>query len=132
MMARKFTIDPNKFFFIFDTAGDWHGTVFNWAIFDLRGDYIGFVRNENYDVFTQSGEWIGNLYPDGRIIRNRNVDRPPLLKNLPPKPAKPKLPPRAPLPPINGDLGYSRMDVLEWDPEVFKKLSDLVPDAGEE
>lgn len=131
-MSRKFTIDPNKFFFIYDTPGDWHGTVLNWAIFDLRGDYIGFVRNENYDVFTQSGEWIGNLYPDGRIIRNRNVDRPPLLKTLPPKPAKPKLPARAPLPPITGDLGYSKMDVLEWDPDVFKKLSDLVPDAGEE
>ncbi|MBK8025990.1 MAG: hypothetical protein IPK19_32545 [Chloroflexi bacterium] len=131
-MARKFSIDPTKPFFVFDTAGDWHATVLGWYIFDVRGDYIGFVRNANYDVFTRSGEWIGNLYPDGRVIRNRNAERPPLLKNLPPVPPKPKLPPRAPLPPINGDLGYSRIDVLEWDPDIFKRLSDLVPDAGEE
>ncbi|MCK6578023.1 MAG: hypothetical protein L6Q98_07965 [Anaerolineae bacterium] len=131
-MARKFAVDPNKPFFIFDTAGDWHATMLNWYIFDARGDYIGFVRNADYDVFTRSGEWIGNLFPDGRIIRNRNADRPPLLKQLPPVPSKPKLPARAPLPPINGDLGYSRIDVLEWDPEIFKRLSDLVPDAGEE
>jgi hypothetical protein len=132
-MTRKFTIDPNKPFFVFDTAGDWHATILNGCIFDLRGDYIGFIRNENHDVYTQVGEWVGNLYPDGRIIRQRNIDRPPLLKNVPPKPtAKPKLPASAPLAPLPGDLGYSKIDVMEWDPEVFKRLSDLVPDAGEE
>ena len=91
-MSRRFTIDPTKPFFIFDTAGEWHATVLGWYIFDLRGDYIGFVRNEGYDVYTTSGEWIGNLYKDGRIIRQRSADRPPLLKHVPPKPPKPKLP----------------------------------------
>ncbi len=131
-MSRRFTIDPNKPFFIFDTAGDWHATVLGWYIFDARGDYIGFIRNEGFDVYTTSGEWIGNIINDGRIIRNRNADRPPLLKQLPAKPPKPKLPPRAPLAPQTGDLGFSKIDVLEWDPEVFKRISDLTPDAGEE
>ena len=131
-MSRRFTIDPNKPFFIYDTRGEWHATVVGWYIFDGRGDYIGFVRNESYDVYTSSGEWIGNIIHDGRIVRNKNVDRPPLLKKLPAKPPKAKLPPRAPLPPMNVELGFSHIDVLEWDPEIFKRLSDLVPDAGEE
>src|SRR5215204_4645827 len=100
-MSRRFTMDPAKPFFIYDTGGEWHATIFAWNIFDGRGDYIGFIRNETYDVYTTSGEWIGNVIPDGRIVRNKNVDRPPLLKKLPPKPPKPKLPPRAPLPPMN-------------------------------
>lgn len=131
-MSRRFTIDPTKPFFIYDTGGEWHATAFEWNIFDGRGDYIGFIRNEGYDVYTTSGEWIGNIVADGRIIRNKNVDRPPLLKKLPPKPPKPKLPPRAPLPPMTAELGFSKVDVLEWDPEVFKRISDLVADAGEE
>ena len=125
-MARRFAIDPNKPFFIYDTRGEWHATVLQWYVFDGRGDYVGFVRNESYDVYTISGEWIGQIFHDGRIVRNKNVDRPPLLKKLPPKPS------RAKLPPMNAELGFSRMDVLEWDPEIFKRLSDLVPDQGEE
>ena len=131
-MSRRVTIDAAKPFFIYDTSGEWHATVLNWSIFDGRGDYIGFVRNEAYDVYTTSGEWIGNIIGDGRIVRSNNVDRPPLLKKLPPKPAKPKLPGRAPLPPMNAELGFSKIDVLEWDAEVFKRISDLIPDAGED
>lgn len=130
MSSRRFTIDPAKYFFIFDTAGDWHLVKYGDWLFDSRGDYLGFVRGDNYDVFTTSGEWVGNIYHDGRIIRKRNAQRPPLLKELPPKPPKPeKFPARAPLPPQNGDLGFDKIDILEWDPEVFKRLSDLTPDS---
>ncbi|MFQ3568062.1 MAG: hypothetical protein SNJ59_13810 [Aggregatilineales bacterium] len=130
MSSRRFTIDPKKPFFIFDTAGDWLATKLGDYIFDTRGDYIGFVRGESYDVYTASGEWIGNLYHDGRIVRKRSAPRPPLLRELPPKPAKPeRLPSRAPLPPQTAELGFDKIDVLEWDPEIFKRLSDLTPDA---
>jgi hypothetical protein len=135
-MSRRFTLDPNKPFFIFDTPGDWQGVVMNNSIFDPRGDYLGFIQQdtpESYDVYTTSGEWIGYLIPDGRIVRKRSSTRKPLLKKLPPKPAKPaNFPGRAPLPPQTADLGFDKIDVLEWDPEVFKRLSDLLPDAGEE
>ncbi|NDJ60161.1 MAG: hypothetical protein GYB67_03500 [Chloroflexi bacterium] len=131
--VRPFRIDPDKPFFMYDTPGDWQGTVLGGYIFDLRGDYIGFIRNEKHDVYTAQGEWIGNLIEDGRVVRRQNIDRPPLLKELPPKPAKPtNLPARAPLPPQTADLGYSYIDVLEWDEDVFKRLSDLAPDSGEE
>lgn len=135
-MSRRFTIDPSKPFFIYDTPGDWQGVILNNAIFDPRGDYLGFIQEEKpelYEVYTASGEWIGSLIPDGRIVRKRTSDRRPLLKKLPGKQPKPApFPSRAPLPPQTADLGFDKIDVLEWDPEVFKRLSDLLPDAGEE
>jgi hypothetical protein len=129
-MSRPFVIDPNKPFYIYDTAGDWQAIKFGYFIFDTRGEYIGFCINDVHDVYTAGGEWIGNLIPDGRIVRKRTAPRLPLYKHLPPKPAKPeKLPARAPLPPQTADLGFDKIDVLEWDPEIFKRLSDLTPDA---
>ncbi len=131
-MSRRFTIDPAKPFFIFDTAGEWHATALNWYIFDGRGDYIGFIRNEGYDVYTTSGEWIGNIYQDGRIIRNRNADRPPLLKKLPPKPPQTEAAAARAACAAPRRSRLQQLDVLDWDPEVFKRISDLIPDAGEE
>ncbi|HEX2908016.1 MAG TPA: hypothetical protein VHO69_14195, partial [Phototrophicaceae bacterium] len=82
-----------------------------------------------HDVYTTLGEWVGNLWPDGRIIRKRNYERPPLLKDCPAKPTKPqKMPARAPLPPMSAELGFDKVDVLEWDEDVFKNVSDLMPD----
>jgi len=129
-MLKKISIDPNKPFFIFDTRGDWHATVIRGYIFDTRGEYIGFIRGENHDVYTSMGEWIGNLYSDGRILRKRNLEtRPSQLKSLPPKPEKPNnLPPRAHLPPLFSELGFDKIDVLEWDSEIFKRVSDLHAD----
>jgi hypothetical protein len=132
MSARKFYIDPEKPFFIYDTRGEWHATKIGIYIYDTRGEYIGFVRGENQDVYTTAGEWVGNLWPDGRIIRKRNYDRPPLLQDRPAKPPKPdKLPARAPLPPMVSELGFDKVDVLEWDDEVFKRVSDMVSDMDE-
>lgn len=129
---RRFTIDPTKFFYVYDTRGDWHATILNNNIWDTRGDYIGFIRDEDgegYEVFTTVGEWIGYLIQDGRIVRKRTAEKRPLLKEKVEKPPKPeKLPARAPLPPMTADLGFTLLDVLDWDPEIFKRLSDLVPD----
>lgn len=132
-MFRKFVIDASKPFFIFDTRGDWHATIFDRSIFDTRGEYIGFIRGEDHDVYTTIGEWIGNLWADGRIIRKRSTElRRPLLKDLPPKPTKPeKIPARAPLPAMFAELGFDKIDVLEWDDEVFKRVSDMQSDMGE-
>lgn len=131
-LVRPFTIDTSKPFFIFDTRGDVHGIVIGEYIYDMRGDYIGYQRGESHDVYTAVGEWIGNLIPDGRIVRKRNYDRPPLDPTKPAKQPTIRVTARVPLPPQTADLGFSYIDVLEWDDEVFKRLSDLVPDAGEE
>jgi hypothetical protein len=81
-------------------------------------------------VYTASGEWIGNLFHDGRIVRKRSAPKQPLLRQLPPRLPKPdRFPARAPLPPQNAELGFDKIDVLEEDPGIFKRISDLTPDA---
>ncbi len=122
-------IDPDKPFFVFDSRGEWHATLLNSCLWDARGEYIGFVRGPNHDVYTVYGEWIGNLTADGRIVRKRVSDRQTLLRirKLPP-PRPRNLPPRAPLPPMSADLGHHFIDVLEWDPNVFKNVPDLKKD----
>lgn len=132
MSSRKFVIDPEKIFFIFDTRGEVHGVKLGDYLYDARGEYMGFVRGEDYQCYTQYGEWVGYIIPDGRIVRKRTAPRPPLLKDCPPKQPKIRITVRAPLPPMTADLGFDKIDVLEWDEEVFKRVSDLMPDKGEE
>jgi hypothetical protein len=49
---------------------------------------------------------------------------------VPPRLPKPdRFPARAPLPPQNAELGFDKIDVLEEDPNIFKRISDLTPDA---
>jgi len=38
------------------------------------------------------------------------------------------MPGRSPLPPMMAELDYGTVDVLEDDPEIFKRISDLRPD----
>ena len=110
--------------FIYDTHGDWQATRIGPYIFDGRGEWIGFT--EGRAVFTRDGEWIGDLAKDGRILRKRAGAKRPLNNNIPPKPPHKKsdMPGRAPLPQQMGEFGFDMIDVLEEDPEVFKRLSD--------
>jgi len=120
----------DKPIFVYNTAGDWLATVIPPHIFDTRGEYIGFV--EEVAVYTRDGEWVGNLSKDGRILRKRAGQRKPLHPKPLAKPPKPSnLPGRSPLPPQNAEISYDTVDVLEEDPEVFKRLSDRRQDLGE-
>ncbi len=113
--------------FIFDTHGDWHATKIGDFIYASRGDYIAFTEGE--DVYKRDGEWIGRLSKDGRILRKRTERRRELHPNPPRSAPKPeRLPPRAPLPPMMAELNYSVIDVLDEDPDIFKRISDLRPD----
>lgn len=119
--------DPNKPFFIYDTRGDWCATKIANAIYDTRGEYVAFL--EDGEVYKRDGEWIGRLSKDGRILRKRTELRRELHENPPPRPEKPeRLPARAPLPPMTAELDYSIVDVLDEDPEIFKRISDQRPD----
>lgn len=124
-MARN---DPNRPIFIYDTRGDWFATVIGGFVYDTRGEYVGWIEQGN-QVIKRDGEWLGALNKDGRILRKRSEPRRPLHPNPPvsaPKPAR--LPTRAPLPGLMAELPYSIIDVLDFEPEVFKKISDLKPD----
>jgi hypothetical protein len=117
---------PEKPIFIFDTHGDWQATKVGTMIWSSRGEYVGYL--EGQEVYKQDGEWIGHLSKDGRILRKRSERRRELHPNPPPKPAKPTLPARAPLPPMMAELDFSTIDVLDEDPDIFKRISDLRPD----
>jgi hypothetical protein len=48
---------------------------------------------------------------------------------MPQEPARTeKFPARPPLPPMMAELSYSIVDVLEEEPDIFRKISDLRPD----
>lgn len=116
-----------KPFFIFDTRGDWHATRLGGFIYGTRGDYLGFVEGE--EVYKRDGEWIGRLSKDGRILRKRSERRRDLHPAPPRSAPKPeRLPPRAPLPPMMAELNFSIIDVLDEEPDIFKRISDLRPD----
>jgi hypothetical protein len=114
--------------FIFNTAGDWVATLVDRFIWDLTAAWVGWMDGD--EVYTTDGEWVGTLSRDSRILRKRAAPRPPLRTDVPPKPPKPDLPGRAPLPPSFSELAFSMVDILEEDPEIFKRLSDMRPDMG--
>jgi hypothetical protein len=114
---------------IWNTSGDWVATLIDGYIWDLTGTWVGWTDKD--EVFTPDGEWVGTLSRDSRILRKRAAARPPLRTDIPTKPAKPTLPGRAPLPPTFSELSYSTFDVVEEDPQVFKRLSDMRKDMGE-
>ncbi len=119
--------DPNKPFFIYDTRGEWHATKIGVYIFDTRGEYVAYLEGE--DVYKRDGEWMGRLSKDGRILRKRTEMRRDLQPNPLPRPDRPdRLPPRAPLPPMTAELDFSIVDVLDEDPDSFKRISDQRPD----
>lgn len=116
--------------YIWNTYGDWVGTLVDDHIWDLTGLRVAWVDPETRekDVWRADGEWIGNLSRDNRILRKRTARRRPLRDDIPQPPPKPELPVRATLPPSFAELQYSEIDVLEEDPQIFKKLSDMRPD----
>ena len=125
------TDKPSKPEFVYNTAGDWLATAVTPYVFDARGECVGFM--EGRAVYTFDGEWVGDLSKDGRILRKRAGKKRPLHTNPPARlKVKPStLPGRAPLPPQNAEIGYDTIDVLEEDPEVFKRTSERRKDMGE-
>jgi len=116
--------------YIWDTYGDWHATLVEGHLWDLTGNWIGWVENGT-DVYKADGEWIGALTRDFRIVQKRSARRRPLHEHIPAKPPRPELPARATLPPSFVELAYSEVDVLIEDPAIFRKLSDFRKDMGE-
>jgi hypothetical protein len=112
--------------FIWNTYGDWLATRIGDYIWDMTGTWVAWLDGD--DIYTTDGEWIGTLSRDSRILRKRSDRRRPLREDRPPAPEKPDLPARAPLPPSFSELTYSIIDVLEEEPDVFKRISDMRPD----
>ena len=114
--------------FIYSTRGDWEAARIGDYVFDLLGQWVAWVDGNGTDVFTRDGEYVGYLTRDNRILRKRVKPSLPLRKDIPSEPGKPALPPHAPLPPMFAELSYSEVDMFDWDPDVFKRVSELRPD----
>jgi hypothetical protein len=115
---------------IWNSYGDWVLTLVDQHIWDLSRNCVGWVDGDQ--AYTLEGEFAGTLSRDSRIVKKRSDPRPPLRKGIPPAPPRPAdLPGRSPLPPSFSDLSYSMIDVMEEDPDIFKRLSDRRPDMGE-
>ena len=113
---------------IYNTSGDWMVTRVGDYVWDTQGNWVGWTDGD--EVYTLDGELIGKQSRDNRILRKRAMDRPRMRTDIPPSPERPPLPGRAPLPPMFSELGFDTIDVLEEDPDIFKRTSNYRPDMG--
>ena len=111
--------------YIWNTDGDWVATRIDDYIWDLTGTWVAWLEDD--DVYTLDGEWIGKLSRDSRILRKRTDRKPGFRTDRPPQPEKPEFPARAPLPPMFAELDFSTIDVLDEEPDIFKRVSDMRP-----
>jgi hypothetical protein len=111
---------------IYNTSGDWMATRVGDHIWDTQGNWVAWLDGDA--VYTVDGELIGSLSRDNRILRKRTIGRRERRDDIPARPERPELPARAPLPPMFSELGYEMVDVLDEDPEILRRTSDLRPD----
>jgi len=110
---------------IFTTRGEHAAFYSNGFLFNLGGEWIGFVDTRNGYVYSVTGEYVGYFAKDGRILRKRAMEEVP--KRTPPAaPKRLTLPTSVPLAPMMGDLSFDTIDVLEEMPERLHTI-----DSGE-
>jgi hypothetical protein len=110
---------------IYSTRGEWVALLHEGKLFDTLGEWVGWV--EGRDVYTRDGEYAGFLSKDQRILRER-VRRQRPLRRSPPAPPNIRPPSRVPLAPLFAELPWNQVDVFDYDPDFFKRISDLKPD----
>jgi hypothetical protein len=109
---------------IYNTHGDCAALIISPHIYNLSGEWIGWVTPE-MDVFDVDGFYVGWLSEDMRVLRKRNQRT--LDKRDPPDPPKRvRAPATIPLPPMMAELPYGVIDVLDEEPERLHTI-----DTGE-
>jgi len=102
---------------IYTTRGENAAFFENGNLFNLGGEWIGFVDVRNGYVYSILGEYVGYISKDGRILRKRAMDEVAPRKAPPRAPARIKAPTSVPLPPMVADLSFDTVDVLDEMPE---------------
>ncbi len=106
-----------KSFPLYTTRGDWAAQLVDGYLYNMRGDWVGFVTKDS-QVYSTSGEYVGWLAHDFRILRKRDSDEAPPRRPPPARPPlKIQLPAAVPLPPLMGDVGFDTVDVLDEMPD---------------
>lgn len=111
---------------IYTTRGE-HAAFFeNGQLYNLSGEWIGFVDTRNGYVYSVLGEYVGYISKDGRILRKRAMDDT-IPKRTPTSiQGRKVVPGSVPLPPMVSDLSFDTIDVLEDMPERLHTM-----DSGE-
>lgn len=111
---------------IYTTRGE-HAAYFeNGYLYNVSGEWIGFVDTHNGYVYSVLGEYVGYFHKDGRILRKRAQEEIVPRRPPPPAPERPKLASSVPLAPMMSDLTYDTIDVFEEMPERLHTM-----DSGE-
>lgn len=110
---------------IYTTAGDLEAYLVYPNIYNVTGEWIGFVTLDR-EVYSVHGEYVGWISDDPRILRKRtySFDKPRLAP--PPQPARLMVPSGGPLAPMMSELTFDTIDVLQEEPERLPTV-----DAGE-
>jgi hypothetical protein len=109
---------------IYTTNGDCKAMLISPNIFNLSGEWIGWITSEN-QVYDVDGLYVGWLSEDMRILRKRStahIER----RETPEAPNRIRAPATMPLPPLMAELPFSVVDVLDEEPERLHTI-----DTGE-
>ncbi len=110
---------------IYRSDGEWVAVYDKGHLFSVEREWLGFVIGR--EVFDPSGEYLGFLSDDHRLLRKRTMQElsyhPP-----PPRPSRPILPANIPLAPLLRALPYQIIDMFEEYPERFIFISETRPD----
>jgi hypothetical protein len=111
---------------IYTTHGEHISYFEDGYLFNLSGEWIGFVDTRNGYVYSVLGEYVGYVNKDGRVLRKRSMDEVVTRRAPPPPPKRPRLPSSVPLAPLMGDLSFDTIDVFE---DMADRLHTI--DSGE-
>ncbi len=111
---------------IYTSRGEHIAYFDNGYLYNVVGEWIGFVDTRNGYVYSVLGEYVGYVNKDGRILRKRAMDEIVPKLSPPPPPNRPQLPSSVPLAPLMSDLTYDTVDVFEEMPERLHTM-----DSGE-
>ena len=117
--------NPPKYYPVYTTRGDTGGYLGYPYIFNLSGEWIGWVTPDR-QVYSVHGQYVGYLADGPRVLRKASTafDQP--RRQPPSTPKRVILPARAALPPLMSELPSGVMDVLEENPDLLPTL-----DTGE-
>lgn len=101
---------------IYTTTGDTAAALSGRHIFNLLGEWIGWVDETN-QVYSITGEYVGWLTREPRVLRKRVASRRPPRRQPPPHPGRIRPPATFPLPPMMAEIAFDTVDVLDEMPE---------------
>lgn len=106
---------------IYTTRGDIGAILVQPYIFNMSGEWIGWIDNERV-VYSVHGHYVGRLTNDPRIIRKREWGYGRERIHTPEPPERIRPPAHFPLPPQLPEIPTFMIDVLEEYPELMPSI----------